>query len=91
MGILKRIKGRVVAGLDTLRDEGRHPGAPIDRGTFRDETIKRDTDESPESPALSDVSGAKTKPSPGGQEYWFLDGDAEGWDETNPVPDAEED
>lgn len=90
MGILKRIKGRVVAGLGAVREEGRHPGGPVDRGDFRDPDLSRGAPETPEEAPLPTATAPQATKSPGGQEYWFLDGDAEGWDQTNPTADKAE-
>ncbi len=91
MGILKRIKGRVVAGLGAVREEGRHPGGPVDRGDFRDPELSRDALESPQETPVPATTESGAKKSPGGQDYWFLDEDAEGWDQTNPSSDDEKD
>jgi hypothetical protein len=52
--------------------------------------LSRGAPETPEEAPLPAATEPEATKSPGGQEYWFLDGDAEGWDQTNPIADKAE-
>jgi hypothetical protein len=87
VGILRRIKGRVSAGVGLVRDgiqavneEARHPGgAP---------GYKREVVEEAAGALESRETPVSERPveeeAPGGGSFWFLDGENDGWEETNP-------
>ena len=86
MGILKRIKGRVSTGVGLVRDgiqavneEARHPGrAP----GYKREVVEEAAP--PESRKMPASERPVEEEAPGGGTFWFLDGENDGWEETNP-------
>lgn len=85
MGLLKRIKGRVSSGvglvkegIQAINDEARHPGvAP----SYREEADPNPPQREPETP---ESQRPVEEEAPGGGRFWFLDGENDGWEDTNP-------
>ena len=97
MGILKKIKGRVSSGVElvkegitAIQEEAKYPGRPPGHRAADDPHWK-------DSPAASSAPSAEPKEppapavprpveeeAPGGGRFWFLDGENDGWEETNP-------
>ena len=85
MGILKRIKGRVSSGVGLVKDgiqaiqeESKRPEEPADSSEASEEPEVSTSSEMPE------VERPVEDEAPGGGPFWFLDGENDGWDETNP-------
>ncbi|MEE2750453.1 MAG: hypothetical protein VX519_03420 [Myxococcota bacterium] len=85
MGILKRIKGRVSSsvglvkeGIQAIHEEASYPGK---QPGFREaaegtgEPLDRD---------MPEIERPVEDEAPGGGPFWFLDGENDGWEETNP-------
>ncbi len=80
MGLLSRIKDKVKAGLGAVNEEAKHPGRPpahkVSQNVFH-------RDDPP--------AAAKTEPdrkkNAGEDKPWYLDGENDGWDDTNPDKD----
>jgi len=107
VGILKRIKGRVSTsvelvkeGISAIQEEAKYPGRPPGHRAADDPLWK---DSPPQDAAPKEaVPAAKTPPvpaeqrpveeeAPGGGTFWFLDGENDGWDDTNPNEGDESD
>ena len=82
MGLLKRLKDKVKAGLGAVTEEANHPGRPpshrVDHSVFHRDEAARLAKEAAD-PARK-KNGAEDKP-------WYLDGENDGWDDVNVQPD----
>jgi hypothetical protein len=82
MGLLSRIKDKVKSGLGAVNEEAKHPGRPpahkVSSNAFhRDEAAR----------AAGDAADKDRKKNAGEDKPWYLDGDNDGWDHTNPTDD----
>ncbi len=79
MGLLSRIKDKVKAGLAAVNDEAKHPGRPpahkaSSNPFHRDEAAR----------VASEAADKGRKKNAGEDKPWYLDGENDGWDDTNP-------
>ena len=82
MGLLSRIKGTIKAGIGAVNEEAKHPGRPpahkVQQNPFhRDEAARQAS-------AAADKDRGKNA---GEATPWYLDGQNDGWDDTNPGDD----
>ncbi len=85
MGILKRIKGRVSSGvglvkegIQAIHEEASHPGK---QPGFRESVEETG---GPSEREMPEIERPVEDEAPGGGPFWFLDGENDGWEETNP-------
>ncbi len=74
MGLIRRIARKVKKGLDEAKDEATHPGRPAGHRESENPYWEKPEDKQPEEPS-------KKKDG----DFWFLDGENEGWGDTNPT------
>ena len=74
MGLIRRIARKVKKGLDDAREEAAHPGRPAGHRESENPYWEKPEDKKP---------AEQQKDS----DFWFLDGENEGWSETNPTED----
>lgn len=72
MGLIRRIARKVKKGLDEAKEEAAHPGRPAGHRESENPYWEKPEDKAP-----------KKKDG----DFWFLDGENEGWGETNPTDD----
>lgn len=85
MGILKRIKGRVSSGVGLVKDgiqavheESKQPEKPAaSSGAAGDQEASANSE-------MPEIERPVEDEAPGGGPFWFLDGENDGWEETNP-------
>ena len=77
MGFLGKLKDKVKAGIGAISEEAKHPGRPpahrVSGNPFHEAATPAASKEKNENRA----DRGEGKP-------WFLDGDNDGWDDTNP-------
>ncbi len=78
MGLIRRIARKVKKGLDDIKDEANHPGRPAGHRESENPYWEKPEDKPPADEKTSQKS-----------DFWFLDGDNDGWDDTNPTDDKE--
>lgn len=79
MGLLSKLKDKVKAGISAVNDEAKHPGRPpshkVDQNAFhRDEAAR----------VAAEAADKSRKKNAGDDKPWYLDGENDGWDDTNP-------
>ena len=97
MGLRDRLKGRLKSirdGVKEIHEEARHPGRPAPHMVPRNKLWAAEEGKSPPPPAEKssspEIDPYKRKAAvKEDQEFWFLEGDNEGWDQTNPTPENE--
>ncbi|MFN7144841.1 MAG: hypothetical protein ACK4YP_13780 [Myxococcota bacterium] len=82
MGLLSRIKDKVKSGLGAIQEEAKHPGRPpahkVQSNPFhRDEAAR----------IAGEAADKDRKKNAGEDKPWYLDGQNDGWDDTNVQPD----
>lgn len=96
MGLRDRLKGRLKSireGVKEIHEEARHPGRPAPHMVPRNKLWAAEEGKSPppspEQAAAPEIDPFKQKAAvKEDQEFWFLEGDNEGWDQTNPTADS---
>jgi hypothetical protein len=107
VGILKRIKGRVSSGVElvkegisAIQEEAKYPGRPpshraaddpLWQDSPRPDPATKETVPAPKPPPVPAEERPVEEEAPGGGAFWFLDGENDGWEETNPNEGDESD
>lgn len=99
MGILGKVKGSIKRRMEAVRDvvgavqeEAKYPGRPQPHMAARNplwggESGAAPTEREPAAPPPIDPYASPTRgeeEAPGGGDFWFLEGETEGWEQTNP-------
>jgi hypothetical protein len=98
MGLRDRIKGRLKSireGAKEIHEEARHPGRPAPHMVPRNKLWAAEEGKSPPPPpeqaSKQEIDPFKRQDAvKEDQEFWFLEGDNEGWDQTNPIVEQQE-
>jgi hypothetical protein len=82
MGLLTRIKDKVKAGISAVSEEAKHPGRPpghkVQQNPFHRDEASR---------LAAEAADKARKKNAGDDQPWYLDGQNDGWDDTNPNGD----
>ncbi len=91
MGLLKRLKDKVKAGLGAVTEEANHPGRPpshrVDHSVFHRQSNPEESLRDGAARIAKEAADPARKKNGAEDKPWYLDGENDGWDDVNVQPD----
>jgi hypothetical protein len=84
MGLLRNLAKKVVGGVKAVREEAKHPGRPPTFKASENPFVREPEEKIAHDKAKAEIKADAKGKNAATDKPWYLDGQNDGWDETNP-------